>query len=37
VIRLNTPLIKSIMLILHIAAIPVGIATGIWLFDTLST
>lgn len=36
-IRLNTALVKSIMLILHIAAIPVGIATGIWLFDTLSS
>jgi hypothetical protein len=37
VIRLNTTLVKSIMLVLHLAAIPVGIATGIWLFDTLST
>ena len=36
-IRLNTTLVKSIMLVLHLAAIPVGIATGIWLFDTLST
>ena len=36
-IRLNTPLVKSIMLLLHIAAVAVGILTGIWLFDTLSS
>jgi hypothetical protein len=25
-----------VMLLLHLAAIPVGIALGVWLFDTLS-
>ncbi len=35
-IRLNTPAVKSIMLLLHLAAVPIGIATGIWLFESLS-
>ena len=35
-IRLNTAGVKSFMLLLHVAAIPVGILIGKWLFDTLS-
>jgi len=35
-IRLNTTAIKSLMLLLHLLAIPVGIALGVWLFDTFS-
>jgi hypothetical protein len=34
--RLNTTTVKSLMLLLHLAAIPIGIALGVWLFDTLS-
>jgi hypothetical protein len=35
-IRLNTTAVKSLMLLLHLAAIPIGIALGVWLFDALS-
>jgi hypothetical protein len=35
-IRLNATAVKSLMLALHLLAIPVGIAAGMWLFDTLS-
>jgi hypothetical protein len=35
-IRLNTTPVKSIMLLLHLLAIPVGIATGMWLFDNFT-
>src|SRR5262245_36801106 len=35
-IKLNTTPVKGFMLLLHLAAIPVGIAVGMWLFDTLS-
>ena len=35
-IRLNTTIVKSVMLLLHLAAIPVGIAVGVRLFDTLT-
>jgi hypothetical protein len=28
--------VKSFMLVLHVAAIPVGILIGKWLFDTLT-
>jgi hypothetical protein len=35
-IRLNSAAIKSFMLGLHVLAIPVGIAVGKWLFDTLT-
>jgi hypothetical protein len=35
-IRLNATGVKSLMLALHLLAIPVGIAAGMWLFDTLS-
>jgi hypothetical protein len=35
-IKLNTTAAKSVMLLLHLAAIAVGIALGVWLFDTLS-
>ena len=35
-IRLNTTGAKSFMLLLHVAAIPVGIVIGKWLFDTLT-
>jgi hypothetical protein len=36
VIRLNTTGIKSFMLLLHVAAIPVGILVGKWVFDSLT-
>ena len=35
-IRLNATIVKAFMLLLHLAAIPVGIAVGIRLFDTLT-
>jgi hypothetical protein len=35
-IRLNTTIVKSVMLLLHLAAIPVGIAVGVRLFDSLT-
>ena len=35
-IRLNTTGVKSFMLLLHVAAIPVGILVGKWLFNTLT-
>ena len=35
-IRLNTAGVKGFMLALHVAAIPVGILVGKWLFDTLT-
>jgi len=35
-IRLNATGVKSLMVALHLLAIPVGIAAGMWLFDTLS-
>jgi hypothetical protein len=35
-IRLNTAGTKTIMLVLHLAAIPIGIAVGRWLFDSLA-
>ena len=35
-IRLNTTIVKSFMLLLHLAAVPVGIAVGVRLFDTLT-
>ena len=35
-IRLNTTGVKSFMLVLHLAAIPVGILIGRWLFDALT-
>lgn len=35
-IKLNTTGTKSFMLMLHIAAIPVGILVGKWLFDALT-
>ena len=35
-IRLNTAGVKSLMLALHVLAIPVGIVAGMWLFDTLT-
>jgi uncharacterized membrane protein len=36
VIRLDTTGVKSFMLLLHVAAIPVGILVGKWLFDSLT-
>ncbi len=35
-IRLNSAGVKSLMLALHLLAIPVGIAVGMWLFDSLT-
>ena len=35
-IRLNSAWVKSVMLALHLLAIPVGIAVGMWLFDSLT-
>jgi hypothetical protein len=35
-IRLNTTGVKSFMLVVHVAAIPVGILIGRWLFDALT-
>ena len=35
-IRLNSAGVKSFMLVLHVAAIPVGILIGRWLFDALT-
>ena len=35
-IRLNSAGVKSLMLVLHLLAIPVGIAVGMWLFDSLT-
>ena len=35
-IRLNSTIVKSFMLVLHLAAIPIGIAVGVWLFDSLT-
>ena len=35
-IRLNSAGVKSLMLVLHLLAIPVGIATGMWLFESLT-
>jgi hypothetical protein len=35
-IRLNSAGTKTFMLVLHLLAVPVGIAAGIWLFDTFS-
>ena len=32
----STPLVKSFMLVVNLAAIPIGIALGGWLFDNLS-
>ena len=35
-IRLDTAGVKGFMLALHIAAIPVGILIGKWVFDSLT-
>ena len=35
-IRLNTGVVKGFMLALHVAAIPVGILIGKWVFDSLT-
>jgi hypothetical protein len=35
-IRLNSAGMKTMMLVLHLAAIPVGIAVGRWLFESLT-
>jgi hypothetical protein len=35
-IRLNTAGAKGFMLALHVAAIPVGILIGKWVFDSLT-
>lgn len=35
-IRLNTTGVKSFMLFLHVAAIPVGILIGKWVFESLT-
>ena len=35
-IRLNSAGVKSLMLVLHLLAIPAGIAAGMWLFESLT-
>ena len=35
-IRLNTAGVKGLMLALHVAAIPIGILIGKWVFDSLT-
>ena len=35
-IRLNTAGVKGFMLALHVAAIPIGILIGKWVFDSLT-
>jgi hypothetical protein len=35
-IRLNTAGVKSFMLLLHVAAVPIGIVIGKWVFDSLT-
>lgn len=35
-IRLNAAGVKGFMLLLHLAAIPVGILIGRWVFDSLT-